>query len=210
MPRTKVLLIHYHYGTGGGGETHFQNLVSALRGRGFDVYTFALSANVESLMPERDYVYWKHGRARTWKLWRYVFHPGIYLTLRRIVKRVQPGWVHLHAVEQPLSILPALRDQVVVHSVHSAGPVCANSLLTRGDDLQPCEGGIGLKCLRHRCVRPVVFLRKWYLTGIGNWLLKRYVRAFLPPSEYLASHLRRQGFAHVRSLPLFAVETVSD
>lgn len=56
MPRTKVLLIHNHYGTGGGAETHFQNLVSALRGREYDTYTFALSANVESLVPERDYL----------------------------------------------------------------------------------------------------------------------------------------------------------
>ena len=203
MSGDKVLLIHNHYGSGGGAETHFQNLVSALRGYGYDVFVYALSANRKDLQPGRDFVYWKNGRPLGWKLWRYVFHPGIYLSLRRFLRNIQPDWVHLHVVEQPLSILPALRDQVVIHSVHTAGPVCLTHLLTRRDDLQPCEGRVGLKCLCHHCVRPVVFLPNWYLTGIGNWLLKRYVRAFLPPSEHLASHLRREGFEHVYPLPLF-------
>jgi len=206
MLPNKVLLIHNHYGRGGGAEAHFQNLVNALHGRGFDVYTFTLSANRGDLVPDRDYVYWKEGRPGAWKLWRYVIHPGIYLTLRRIVRRVQPGWVHLHVVEQPLSILPALRGHIVIQSVHTGGPVCLTSLLTRRDDLQPCEGGIGFKCLRHRCVGPAIMLPNWYLVAIGNWLLKRNVRAFLAPSEYLASHLRRQGFVNVRALPLFVVD----
>ncbi len=202
----RVLLIHNHFGRGGGAEAHFVSLVAELRKRGFDAYTFSLSSGGISLSAGRDFVYWKRGRPRFWKLWRYVFHPGIYLSLRRVLRHVRPDWVHLHLVEQPLSILPALKGQAVLHSVHTAEPICVTSLLTRRDDLKPCEGGIGLKCLLHRCVSPTRLLANWYLIAMGNRLLKRHVTIFLPPSEQLASHLRHHGFQHVRTLSLFVSE----
>ena len=202
----KVLLIHNHYGPGGGAETHFLSLVNSLRERGYDTYTFSLSANNENLIPEHDFVYWKNNRPRYWKFWRYFFHPGIYLSLRKVIKRINPDWVHLHVVEQPLSILPALRDQIIIHSVHTAGPVCLTTFLTHKDDLEPCEGGVGIKCLRHHCVSPFIFLPNCYLTIIGNFMLKRNVRAFMTPSENLADHLHDHGFINVRAVPLFVTE----
>lgn len=206
MLPNKVLLIHNHLGDAGGAETHFMSLIAELRKCGFDVYTFTLSARGVNLSPERDFVYWKAGRPRAWKLWRYAFHPGIYLALRRVLTRVRPDCVHLHVVEQPFSVLPALKGQVVLHSVHTAGLICATSLLTRRDDLKRCEGGIGLKCLQHRCVSPVVFLPNWYLNAIGNRLLNQYVMTFLPPSEHLAALMQLHGFQNVQALPLFISE----
>jgi glycosyltransferase involved in cell wall biosynthesis len=202
----KVLLIHNHYGPGGGAETHFQSLVNALHGRGYITYTFSLSANMDGLIPGHNFVYWKNMRPYYWKFWRYAFHPGIYLALRRVVQRIKPDWIHLHVIEQPLSILPALYDQVVIHSVHTASPVCLTTFLTHKDDLQPCEGGVGIKCLRHHCIRPIVFLPNCYLTFIGNYLLKRYVRIFITPSKFLESHLCDQGFNNIRAVPLFVTE----
>ena len=205
----RLLLIHNILEEKGGAETHFLSEIASLRAQGHDVSVFGFCDAPPPESPDEVYAC---AEPRSWfvrKLLKFTFHPGAYLALRRAVRRSRPDAVHLHMnTKYPLAVLAALRGLPVVQTIHSNGLFCPTGWLVHADDLEVCEGGAGIKCVRHGCIPRSSLPIHVSLHVVWQALAKRVVRAFTPPSRHLYEYLQRFGFENVTRLPYFSpVET---
>lgn len=205
MKETKrVLIVQNHLGAVGGVESHVESEVAALHEAGYEVAIFALSGDSSCLSRPGVTVYWrKPPKAFVRKAARFLFHPGVALKLRRTVSSFQPDWIHLHTIEQPYTILPALYGQRIVHSFHITALACPLSTLYYRDTLQACPGGIGRHCIRHTCVGWMDFPLRLAHNRAQRFLINRVATFCTSPSQTLHNLLQAAGIERDRVLPLF-------
>jgi glycosyltransferase involved in cell wall biosynthesis len=203
MKNLKFLLIHTRSEEKGGAETNFLAEIELLRRNGVKVFTFSFSLNGKQ---ERyDYVYQESRHRLLRKIFKYSFNPLLYYRLRRYLRRISPDIVHLHMNEKyPLTILAALRGYRVIKSVHTPYLICRTSWSIYRDTLEICPGGIGLQCVRHKCINPLFLPFAWIFWRVWKNFSQRRIQFYLPPSHHLAEQLKAHGFNMVRVLPYFA------
>ena len=188
----------------GGVGAIFRHQVRLLREQGFDVWTFVLCQTGAEGWFDQDFTCRVSGSRLVHKIAKYTFDIHVYSALRQVVQRVKPDWVHLHTcASTSLPVLCALAGQLVLHTTLSTELMCAISVVVHRDDLQACEGGVGLKCVQHRCVRPAFLVPHWAMHAIRNSMVRKVVRAFLAPSQNVANYLRAFDFQNVYVLPCF-------
>jgi len=208
----RVLLIHNILFEKGGAETHFLSEIDLLRKRGFDIHVFGFSDT--PIHPTEEEPVCGHAEPRSLflrKLLKFTFHPGAYRALRETLERVQPDVIHMHMnTKYPLAVLMALRGTPVVQTIHSNGMFCPIGWLVRTDDLEVCEGGAGLKCVRHGCVKAWSLPIHASFQLFWHALARRVVKIFMSPSKHLCGYLENFGFEPVRWLPNFSPENVTE
>jgi glycosyltransferase involved in cell wall biosynthesis len=207
----RVLAIHTTLEERGGAETHFLSEINSLRSMGYEVFVFSF-ADAKPDADDAHTLRYAEPRSR-WlrKAFKFTFHPGAYLSLRRYVRRIQPDVVHLHMnTKYPLAVLFALRGYPVLQTIHSNGMFCPTGWLVHADDLEVCSGGAGLKCVRHGCV-PLHRLPLHRLLELAwHALAKRTISAFITPSRHLGGYLERFEFAPVTRIPNFSPVSVGE
>jgi glycosyltransferase involved in cell wall biosynthesis len=92
----------------------------------------------------------------------------------------------------------------VIQTVHDVGFVCPNLMLTYADTLKKCPGGIGLKCLKHGCLKnPAIYFSLKYFHKKRNRLIEKTIYRFIAPSLALKRVLENNGFKDITFLPNF-------
>jgi len=178
----------------GGACVQLWNLKRLLEGAGHEVRVFSFDGDNrgdESWLSVRE--------PRTLpgrKLAKLTFYPRGYRALRRMVLGFQPDIVHVNNnFKVPATMLWAVRDRNVMASARDYVWVCPTGWAVYRDSLDPCPGGVGLKCIRHRCKSvPELALFQAPLSFVRDFLARRIVARFLSPSRRLAETMRGHGF----------------
>jgi len=205
VPRLRILMVHNLLEEKGGAETFFLREVEVLRRAGHEVFTFGFGE--EDGGDEAGAMLQVGEPRRMWlrKLFKFTFHPAAYRALRRFVRTVDPDLVHLHMdTKYPLTVLAALRGRPVIQMFHGGTLLCPTGWLVHADDEEPCEGGAGLKCVRHGCLPAYELPLHVALQRVWQASARRVVTHFTPPSRYLTDYLKRFGFPRVTRLPYFS------
>ncbi len=207
----RLLMVHNLLEEKGGAETFFLKEVDVLRRAGYEVFVFGFGD--EDGGDESGPMLRKGEPRSIWlrKVFKFTFHPGVYRALRRYVRRVQPDLIHLHMdTKYPLSVLAALRGHPVIQMFHGGTILCPTGWLVHADDLEPCEGGAGWKCVHHGCVPARQLPFHVGLQWAWQRAARRVVTHFMPPSRYLSEYLRRFGFPLVTRVPYFSPMSVRE
>ncbi|GIW05597.1 MAG: hypothetical protein KatS3mg060_0402 [Dehalococcoidia bacterium] len=206
----RVLIVHNHLAPVGGVEAHVESEIQLLSNAGYDVEVFAISASPAWKHRQKTTVYWQHPPSwRVRRILAYGFDPRLAFKLRQTVRRFRPDWIHLHTVEQPLTIFTALAGERVLHSVHINALACPLSTLYYRDTLEACNGQPGWKCARRTCVHPLSLWLRIAFIRCYRALINLTGTTCAPPNSSLALLLRQAGVRRVRVLPLFPHRLVS-
>lgn len=199
----KALVIQKSVNLPSGGIIAQQIIIDALRRLGNDVYTISFCGNYPETFQKFHFT--TNIRNNSQSRWnKYSYNRNIYKLIRDVIAQVTPDIIFLGQMWSLLSIIAAVRkcELPVIHIVHSAEYGCLNAMLTQKDTLTVCCGHVGLKCLRHRCEAVFSFLPKVVIHSIRNFLIKRYVDAFVCHSNFMVNFLEKQSFENVYYVPL--------
>jgi glycosyltransferase involved in cell wall biosynthesis len=202
MEKLKVLQINESYNEGGGEERYFFDLIEALKEQKHDIYSFGF-ANKE--IKKNEILVLKDSNSAIIKnLKRFLFDFNTYFKLRAWIKKIKPDIIHIHGNNKStLSVLLACRKNKVIHTVHNYGLLCPTIWCVKKDNLKPCNGGMGLKCYKHRCF-PTHYLLAFHIHFlVRNYLIKKIVSAFIAPTKNLKKHLIKHMFGPVYQNYLF-------
>lgn len=205
----KILEINEKYSKSGGQGQYFFELIEALEERGHEVYSCGFADKEEQTRNKLVLKDTKIFFIRQLK--RFTFDFSTYFKLRHWIKKINPKVIHLHGINKStLSILIASRGYKTVMSVQNYSLVCPTIWCVHQDDLKVCEGGIGWKCVKHKCIPPITFLIFYFHFLVRNYLLKKSVK-LLPSSKTLQTYLIKHGFKNVKYHPNFIeIEKIKD
>jgi len=178
----------------GGACVQLWNLKRLLEGAGHEVRVFSFDGDAHD-----DGAWRSVNEPRTLpgrKFTKLTFYLPGYRALRQLVQDFQPDLVHVNSnFRYPATMLWALRDRKVIASARDYVWVCPTGWAVYQDSLEPCGGGVGLKCARHRCKSvPELALFQVPLSLVRDSLARRIVARFLSPSRRLAETMREHGF----------------
>ena len=119
--------------------------------------------------------------------------PEIYRGLRRLLSSVDPDVIHLHKnVNYPTTVLLACRGYPVVKTHHDFTNVCPSGWAVYQDSHEVCDGGPGLKCVRHGCKSAAEMAAYHGPRHAARLPLQRtIVDRHVAPSRSLAAYLDR-------------------
>lgn len=198
----KILEINERYEESGGQSIFFFEIIDALREKGHEVYSCGFADKARQAESELIFKDTKNFFLRQLK--RFTFDFSTYFKLRKWIKEINPEVIHLHGINKSTaSILLACRGYKTVMTVHNYGLVCPTIWCVHKDDLKVCEGGIGWKCVAHKCLPRHVFLVLYVYWKILRYLLDWNVDVFISPSRELEKYLIKHNFKGVINQPHF-------
>jgi len=146
---------------------------------------------------------------RNWytrRIQKIIPNPIIYWKVRKVTKDFEPDIIHLHNNKTYTpSVLLACRDRKVIKTVHDYSIVCPTGWSVYKDSMKVCSGGIGQKCVAHKCLgyksyisyyQPLFQLRKY---------LGEVIDKYIAPSKKLTKYLNYHGYDAV-NIPYPAFE----
>lgn len=203
MAETRILIINDHIFFGGGGDAVLRLERRTYEEAGYRVFTFSQSEDEVQGTADRDFVFRESRSRPVRKLGKFLYHPGVYRALVKVLDSVRPHLVRLHLISKyPVSIYDALEGYPVVQTLHGPNLFCATSwgcLKKNGAD---CEMGVGWKCAARGCVSYPALLLHWSLHRRLAPLAKKRVRLFLCPSKHLHQSCVSLGFTPAEHMPL--------
>jgi len=190
----KFLLINDNEELTGGSAVVFESQARLLKELGHKVFTFCFSTAF--WQDEHNLRFPNHKKWWSRKLFKFTFHPKVYLVLRSFICKIQPDVIVIHNnALYPASILLACRGYPVVNEVHDFYLVCPTIWAVQKRTLMTCPGGIGLKCTKEGCVNlPALLFFHWPLFFMRRIILKKVLCAYIAPSQVLVEYLRRFGY----------------
>jgi len=209
--KKRILLINDHIHFGGGGDATLWHERRIFESQGHEVYTFSQATDASIARSKRDTIYIESSSRIAQKAGKYIFNFGVFLALRKLLKRIKPDFVHLHlSSKYPASIYAALCGYPVVQTLHGPNHFCATSWGNLMKNSKPCELGIGVKCFVRGCIPlwqlPLVSL----LYRLSKFFAKRSVKLFLGPSRQISAAAEKVGFGPTQYLPLCVDEIFDD
>ena len=201
----RLLYINDTYKRVGGTEMYLHSLSNIFRGKGHEMFLFAIDDEKE--ITKHDlFVYRDKFKRNPFKyiLWYYL-NPSLYRRLRNWIKKVNPDVIHIHNNGKfTSSILLALLgfNIPVVQTVHDHTPICPTSLCTKLHGEQ-CDGGFGIRCPMSGCISWARYAYQRVPEYIKQYLLKTNVNLFIAPSRALERRLIKYGIRNVAYLPSF-------
>lgn len=205
--KMKILLITDNHTLSGGAENYFFELKERLKNRPeIEVYSIGFGPSQKT---GPDYFVLKSTKSNFAKmLWRLLFHPFVYLKLRKKIREVNPDVIHIHNIKQyTTSLLKAIKSYPVVQTVHDYSSVCpiAQNIHKNG---QICITGLRISCFWQHQVKYnriiYLFLALAFLRTRKK--LKQTVKHFLAPSPLLVSYLDKNYFRETHYIPPFKNE----
>lgn len=198
--KLKVLVIHNTYSDVGGAEVFVRNTNEELRRRGHDVSLFSFGPKK---IEEDNLVVVKESKFKFIRNINGVFiHIKGYLRLNRMIKEFNPDVIHLHNVDRYIAtILLPIKKKRVMRSIYDFGIVCPTMWGIHKDDSLVCEQGIGLKCVKHKCISPLAYPIHRYLFLIKYKLQKKKVNSYAVVTNRLSDYMKEQGFSNTDVFP---------
>jgi glycosyltransferase involved in cell wall biosynthesis len=207
MEKRRILIANKFYYPRGGDCIVAMNLERLLKANGHDVAVFAMQypENVDSgwngyYATQVDFAGSLGNKIRAAN--RLMGWGDIKTAFNKILDDFKPQIVHLHNVHSYLSPMLAKlakrRGCRVVWTLHDYKLVCPSyACLLDGKPCEKCIGHSKLHVFKNRCLKgsfaassmAYIEARKW-----NRRVLDRYTDAFICPSQFMASKMRKDGF----------------
>lgn len=208
MEKKRVLIANKFYYPRGGDCIVAMNLERQLKDQGHDVSVFAMQypENVDSgwnnYYPSQ--VDFAGSLGKKLKAARRLMGWGdIKPSFNKILDDFKPNIVHLHNIHSYLSPVLAKiakkRGCRVLWTLHDYKLVCPSYACLLGE--RPCEKCIGhgkIHVLKNRCMKGSFAASALAWIEALNWnrnVLDRYTDAFICPSQFMATKMKKDGFA---------------
>ncbi|MBB6066838.1 glycosyltransferase family 4 protein [Methanococcus maripaludis] len=150
----------------------------------------------------KNHIYLKNDNFIIKLINKYLFNPFLYLKIKKICNDVNPDVIHIHNINcAPITILMAIKNHKIAHTVHSFGIVCPISWCIHKSDNKPCNGSSGLQCLKH-CVpkygkRGILLAPYLLYFKLIQHLKRRYITKYITPSKKLNEIMVCNGFKNI-------------
>jgi len=206
----RIVLITDNHTPAGGAEKYFFDLKERLKHvPGIEIYSMGFGPDHAS---GNDYFVLKKLTSNVSKLiWQVIFHPVVYLKLRRQLKKIRPDVIHIHNVKQyTVSLLRAIKPYPIVQTIHDYGVICPTAHNIH-KDYQPCLSGMRMKCFWQHQVKynPIVYLGLVYSFFKLRKRLRKTVKKFFAPSPLLVEYLKKNHFNDATYIAPFRKEKQS-
>ena len=208
MPKKlKILMLHDDYSEVGGAEVLVNNKIKKLRECGHEVFFFSFGReNID----KKNLVVVKEPKSN---ILRYIYGVLInlegYSKLKKVIKDFDPDIIHLHNIDKHiLTFLLPIKNRNNFRTIYDFGIVCPSLWGVHKDDLQVCDQGIGLKCIRHKCISPFLYPIYYYLFRVKYYFQKKYVKGYTTTTELLKKYMESRGFKNVYVHPYFAPKKI--
>ncbi len=207
MEKKRILVANKFYYPRGGDCIVAMNLERLLKAQGHDVAVFAMdySENIDSgwnkyYASQVEMTGGVLSKIHAFK--RIMGYGDIKAAFNKILDDFKPDIVHLHNIHSYISPVVAKlakkRGCRVVWTLHDYKLVCPSYACLYNE--KPCERCIGhskMSVLKTRCMKgsfaasamAYIEARKW-----NRYVLDRYADAFICPSQFMASKMRKDGF----------------
>lgn len=204
----KILMLHSHYSDIGGAEVMVNHQIAKLRERGHEVFYFAFG---EKGIDEKNLTVIQEPQSRFLRYFHQFFiHPRGYAKLKEVIKTFNPDIVHLHNIDKHcLTFLLPISHHKTFRTIYDFGIVCPCGWGVHKDDLKVCRQGIGLKCIKHGCIHPLLYPLYRYLFQMKHHIQKRRVHGYATATELLKKYMQQQGFKNISVFPYFPPERIT-
>jgi glycosyltransferase involved in cell wall biosynthesis len=194
----RILMINDHINFGGGGDAAFQLERQSYEEAGHEVYTFSQEVIKPPKLSGMDFVYEENRLKIVRKAEKFLFHPGLYSSLKRLLNEVKPDVISVHLVSKyPLSVYTALGGYRVIQTLHGPSLFCATSWGCVKKDGRSCALGVGFKCLKNGCTSLLTFPLHILLHRTVTPVVKRTVTSYIGPSRQISATSDALGFKPV-------------
>ena len=207
MEKKRILIANKFYYPRGGDCVVAMNLERLLREQGHEVAVFAMQhpENVDSgwngyYAPQVDFAGSIGNKVQAAK--RLMGWGDIKASFNKILDDFRPDIVHLHNIHSYLSpVLAKLakrRGCRVVWTLHDYKLVCPSyACLLEGKPCEKCIGRGKMHVLKNRCMKGSLAASAMAYIEALKWnrnVLDQYVDAFICPSNFMASKMKKDGF----------------
>jgi glycosyltransferase involved in cell wall biosynthesis len=199
----KILMLHGHYSDIGGAEVVINNQIAGLRERGHEVLLFCFG---NKDIDEKNLIVIKEPESDFLKyVYQFLVNPKGYARLKQTIKSFKPDVIHLHNIDKHiLTFLLPVKNYKTFRTIYDFGIVCPSLWGVCKDDLQVCEQGIGIKCVKHGCINPFLYPFYYYLFKIKYYFQKKRVHGFTTATKLLKKYMQNEGFHNISVSPYFA------
>jgi len=196
-------MLHGHYSDIGGAEVVINNQIAGLRERGHEVSLFCFG---NKDIDEKNLIVIKEPESDFLKyVYQFLVNPKGYARLKQTIKSFKPDVIHLHNIDKHiLTFLLPVKNYKTFRTIYDFGIVCPYLWGVRKDDLQVCEQGIGIKCVKHGCINPFLYPFYYYLFKIKYYFQKKRVHGFTTATRLLKKYMQNEGFNNISVFPYFA------
>jgi len=197
-------MLHGHYSIIGGAEISINYQMAKLRERGHEILLFCFGDNN---IDDKNLIVIKEPKSRFFRyIYQFLINPKGYARLKRTIKSFNPDIIHLHNIDKHiLTFLLPIKNYKTIRTIHDFGIVCPSFWGVHKDDQEVCDQGIGIKCLMHKCINPLVYPFYYYLFRIKHYFQEKRVDSFIVPSELLKEYMKQQGFRSISVFPNFTI-----
>ena len=207
MDKKRILIVNKFYYPRGGDCLVAMNLERLLKEQGHDVGVFAMQypENVDSgwngyYATQVDFAGSIDNKVQAAK--RLMGWGNIKTSFNKILDDFKPDIVHLHNIHSYLSpVVAQLAKQQgcrVVWTLHDYKLVCPSyACLLNGKPCERCIGHSKMPVLKTRCMKGSLVASAMAYFESRRWnrnKLEKVTDAFICPSEFLASKMRKDGF----------------
>jgi len=206
--KLKIMMVHDTHSDFGGAEIFLRNTMDELSRRGYTVSLFSIGPNK---IDEDNIVVVKESKNNLIKKFSQAFiHFRAHSRLKRMIKEFDPDIIHLHNLDRyMLTLLLPIKHKRVMRSIYDYGIVCPSLWGIHKDDSKVCEQGIGLKCVKHKCISPIAYPIHWYLFKAKYNLQKKKVKRYAVATNKLSNFMKNQGFNNFDVFP-YCTNKISD
>jgi glycosyltransferase involved in cell wall biosynthesis len=201
----KILMLHGNYSDTGGSEVVINNQITGLRERGHEVLLFCFG---NKKIEEKNLIVIKEPKSNLIRyIYQFLINPKGYVKLRNTIKSFKPDIIHLHNIDKHiLTFLLPVKKNKTIRSIHDFGIVCPYFWGIYKDDQKVCEQGIGLKCIKHKCLHPLRYPFYYYLFKMKHYFQKKRVNGYITATELLKNFMQDQGFKNIFVFPYFTTK----
>lgn len=203
----RILLITDNHTLTGGAERYFFDLKAHLKNRP-ETEVYSLGFGSKEISGDDFYILKKPAGKFFKLIWQVVFHPLIFLKLRKKIKHIQPDIIHIHNIKHyTASLLAAIKPYPVVQTVHDYSLICPAAQNIH-QDKQPCLTGMRAACFwKHHVKYPaIIYLALAFVFYKLKKQIKKTVSHFFAPSPLLADYLTKNNFHDTSYVPPFKPE----
>lgn len=197
-------MLHGNYSIIGGAEIGIHHQITKLRERGHEILLFCFG---DKNIDEKNLIVIEEPKSNFLRyVYQFLINPKGYAKLKKTIKSFNPDVIHLHNIDKHiLTFLLPVKNYKTIRTVHDFGIVCPSFWGVHKDDRKVCEQGIGIKCLKHKCIHPLAYPFYYYLFKIKHYFQQKRVDGFIVASELLKEYMKQQGFRSISVFPNFTI-----
>jgi glycosyltransferase involved in cell wall biosynthesis len=188
----KILFLHDIYIKIGGAERYITIKRNELEQKGHKSFLFTLTEE-KNLKLKNSKILKLNKRGLFGSYLRMI---SIYFKLKNYINQVKPNLIYIqNNYEFPYSFLKACKGYKTIQKVHDYGIICPTRWCVYKDNLKVCDGKMGIKCLKHKCILFPLFLS--YFFKLNYIKRNNVIKKYITPSKTLKAYMLKNGFKNV-------------